>query len=367
MISGALQTISGYQLMRPRTGNYLSNPTFNKRNYPVWTSWNGAIRTSTYYGNTGNFGVGIANWIHYSPVFNQGWSSYVGNLFIKRQPTRQATDRQYHLNTFTTHGFADAATDRVIKMYGSEDLFTGNNPGGGATPNQDLTRSYQNTGAYSASYATPRLVSNSPMGGNGTVLNGSSGALNNYQNWARHEWTQIVTVPQWALKATFGARIKIAADDKLKLYNWCGIYCAEDSIGAVGTGQATRNVNYFGIKKSTDTFTRPTGALTGDMAEYNWNGLSTGTTPQSDPLPNNQFYLTPTTCNVTEHGMLDEDDFEDFTNVEYTFDLTYTGGTNNKIGFTIFFAESIGNMNRNNGDPTGGFQVFNPYLEFSSS
>ena len=69
--------------------------------------------------------------------------------------------------------------------------------------------------------------------------------------------------------------VKIAPDDKLKQYNWCGIYCTEDSYDAPSLGTGSRVVNYVGIKKSTDTYTRKTGTLTGLDAQYNWNGLQT--------------------------------------------------------------------------------------------
>ena len=47
---------------------------------------------------------------------------------------------------------------------------------------------------------------------------------------------------------------KIAEDDKLKLYNWCGIYCTQDVYTTPSLGTGTRYVNYFGIKNSNQLY-----------------------------------------------------------------------------------------------------------------
>jgi hypothetical protein len=338
--------------------NVLLNVSFNKRNYPVWTSWNGVYYDNTYVFNTGSF-KGIAHWVHYSPVFNQGWSTYVGNLFVRKRYDQANNNTHMMKRFYTDHGFADAAEDRIMKIYGAEDYFPNNYPTNARQ--LQLTRSYNLTGKYPNTYGAPRFVSNTTSV-DPTVFHGGSGALYYYNNWARNEWMQIVNIPDTAVSVTFGALIKIAPDDKLKWPNWAGIYCCQDSNNASGTGNATRHVNYFGIKKSTDTYTRPTGTLTGDMAEYNWNGHAVNdVVSTSTPLN----YVTPTTLYVTEHAMLDEDDYEDFRRVEYTFNLQ--SGTGRKLGFAIFFAESIGNMRRQAGDTTGGFQVTDPHLKINFS
>ncbi len=347
------------KLAHPNGTNYLLNPTFAKGNYPVWTSWNGMVSSSSYQNNRGSYGIGIANWLHYSPIFNQGWSTYVGNQFVERKLSyiNNGSPSSPSMNVPYTavHGFYDAQQDRVIKLYGADNL---HESGLTQQRNNDMTRAYNLTGAYAGSSGPPRVVSNTTTA-SGLYLNTGSGSPYNYFFWSRHEWTQVVSVPDSATSVTFGARIKIAEDDKLKLYNWCGIYCTQDVYTEPSLGTGTRYVNYFGIKNSSDNFTRPTGTLTGDMAEYNWNGLQNILPPSGS----NHYYFTPTTTHVTEHAMLDDDDFDDFKRVEYTFNLN--SGTQRKMGFTLYFAESIGNMKRANGDFTGGFQVFDPTVEFS--
>lgn len=341
-------------------GNALLNPTFNKGNYPVWSSWNGMISSSSYQNQRGSFGIGIANWIHYSPIFNQGWSTYVGNQFVERklQYINNGSTASAAMNVpySAIHGFYDGQQDRVMKLYGSDNLHEYGQYA--HQRNNNMLRSYNYTGAYAGTTAPPRVISNA-ANTSGTVLNSGSSSAYNYFFWGRHEWTQVVPVPDSATSVTFGARIKIAEDDKLKIYNWCGIYCTQDTYTAPVLGTGTRTVNYFGIKKSNDNYTRKTGTLTGSDAQYNWNGLQNDI-PSSG---NNHYYFTPTTTHVTEHAMLDDADFDDFKRVEYTFNLN--SGTGRKMGFTLFFAESIGNMKRANGDFTGGMQVFDPTVEFS--
>ena len=61
--------------------------------------------------------------------------------------------------------------------------------------------------------------------------------------------------------------------------------------------------------------------------------------------------------------MLDQDDYEDFTKVEYTF--TLNSGTNRKIMMHIFFAENAKYMYDEDTELTGGFQYYDPFIEFS--
>ena len=344
-----------------KPNNALLNVSFNKRNYPVWSSWNGPYYNSTYVNQTGSF-KGISEWIHYSSTFNQGWSTYVGNQFLDKVVTFLNSETggnspKMNVPYVETLGFSAAAQDRIMLMYGAEDYFPNNYPT--SARQTTLTRSSNLTGAYPNTFGAPRFVSNTYSNSSGTTLNGSAGAMYYYFHWARHEWMQIVDVPDNATSVTFGALVKISGDDKLKRYNWCGIYCTQDTEINTNLGTATRYVNYFGIKKSNDTYTRPTGTHTGYIAGYNWNGHA------SNVRPNNGFsvkYLTPTTLHITEHAMLDQDTVEEFKRVEYTFDLE--SGTGRKMGFNIFFADSIGNMRRSVGNTTGGFQVTDPHVEF---
>ena len=349
--------------LRLKPNNALLNVSFNKRNYPVWSTWNGVYYNNTYVHQTGSF-RGISEWIHFSSTFNQGWSTYVGNLFLEKTTNWLNTSTGSVANTpkmnipYTSqHGFSDPAQDRIMLMYGAEDYWPNNYPVDARQTT--LTRSDNLTGAYPNTYGTPRFVSNTTANPSTTHLNSSFGAMYYYNHWSRQDWMQIVDVPDNATSVTFGALVKIADDDKLKQYNWCGIYCCQDTAINTSAGTATRYVNYFGIKKSNDGYSHPTGTVTGMEANYNWNGNA------SNVRPSNGFsvkYIVPTTLHITEHDIIDEDTVAEFRRVEYTFDLE--SGTDRKMGFAIFFAESIGNMRRQFGETTGGFQVTDPHVEF---
>ena len=77
----------------------------------------------------------------------------------------------------------------------------------------------------------------------------------------------------------------------------------------------------------------------------------------------------PETVHVVEHAFLDEDNFEEFQLIEFTFvPVRSVGETFNHANFNIFFAENASNMNANleaDGELTGGFQVFDPYVKFN--
>ena len=54
------------------SGNALLNSEYDNDNYPVWTSWNGVKYGSSTIRQIGVY-KGLANWVHYSPLYNQGY------------------------------------------------------------------------------------------------------------------------------------------------------------------------------------------------------------------------------------------------------------------------------------------------------
>ena len=75
------------------------------------------------------------------------------------------------------------------------------------------------------------------------------------------------------------------------------------------------------------------------------------------------MFYTPETFSATEHAMLDQDNYEEFTKVEYTF--TLNSGTSRKVLMHIFFAENAKYMYDEDTELTGGFQYYDPFIEFS--
>ena len=321
------------------SGNALLNSEYDNDNYPVWSSWNGIKSSSTYNRHVGVM-VGLANWVHYSPLFNQGYSTYIGNQFLFLDRRRSPNDLA---------GFRAGYQPRVIKLYGAENLWGS----ASSVSNDNADRGDSNTGIFTNA-GSSRIVSN-------TTLSSidSSTSMTSTNCWSRvTEWQQHLSIPDNCTSIKFGAQIRVQSTDKLKPLNFAGIYCAEDA-GSAGTYY--RNVNYFGIRHTDATFSLPTGTLTGDPGKYNWNGLVVG-----DGHPYHRFY-TPDSTTVTEHAMLDQDDYEDFKKVEYTFTPQGGPGQFRKMSLNIFFAENTSYLKAAAGDLTGGFQVYDPFVEFLTS
>lgn len=328
------------QQASPYTGNGLINTLFQHGNYPTWTVSNGV-----YVDNAteveGTFAP-IRHWMHYSPLFNDGYGAFVGNFFLDRfEP--------YELVGYVP----DDGDPRVMKMYGAGYLWDNE-----FFDNEDPDRADFFNG-HSDDAALCKLISNTTL----PVINGST-QMSNTGLWVRHEWTQRFYVPVTAGSVTVGARVKISADDKLRPLSFAGI-----STTQVGTFNVDdRHVNYVAIGDDNPSYTLPTGTLTGDAGEYNWNGLSAR--PQDDPSSPTNGTHTPyqmqATAHVTEHAFLSQDDFEDFQLIEFTFvPERSTGETHNHVNFNIFFAENASYADSADGELTGGFQVFDPYVKFN--
>ena len=324
------------------SGNALLNSQYDHDNYPVWTSWNGIKFSSTYNRNIGVF-KGIANWVHYSPLFNQGFSTYIGNqfLFLDRRPSPN-----------DLAGYLAGYQPRVIKLYGAENLWGPGQVSQGSVSNDNADRGDSTTGIFTNA-DNSRIVSNTTLSSIS-----SSTSMTSTSCWTRStEWQQHLSIPDNCTSIKFGAQIRVQSTDKLKPLNFAGIYCAEDSNPAGGAH--FRYVNYFGIRHTSATFSLPTGSLTGDQSGYNWNGLKV-----ADSYGYHRFY-TATQTAVTEHAMLDQDDYEDFKRVEYTF--TPQSGTNRKMSLNLFFAENTSYLKAAANGLTGGFQVYDPFVEFLTS
>jgi len=331
--------------------NNLANSKYEKNNYPVWTAYNGTSPSndSTYENHKGPWYT-FAFWRHYSTLFNDGYGSYVGNHMLNRVAEHNGTNRGENVLL----DFSADAQPRILKMFGAESLFTGNTSGPG---NNNADRGNGTTGEFN-NMNTCRVVGNTGSSPGGDYINNaitSSTSMNNTSLWCRKDWTQIIDIPDNATTVKFGAQIKVGANDKLKAYNFAGIYCAEDNITT-----KTRTVNYFRIRHSTGLYSLPTGTLSSSASPYNWNGLTTSGAVDSF---DNIKVFTPASTIVTEHASLNQNDYEEFKPVEYSF--TPQSGTNRTMSFNLFFAENAYNLYQAAGDFTGGFQVFDPFVEFS--
>ena len=327
----------GLFLDKSSTNNELLNSNYDQDNYPVWTGYNGVLSDSSSIHDYDSYSR-LANWVHYSALFNEGYASYIGNLF------------KYHYEPYATDGFNPYdPVPRSILVYGAQSLFQGST----SVNNDNPDRGANTTGNFSNTNDT-RIIGHVAQGV--TVTSGSDMAQTNM--WTRStEWQQHLDIPDNVTSIKFGAQIKVDTNDKLKALNFAGIYCAEDNISS-----KSRHVNYFAIRHTSASYTLPTGSLGGSYAQYNWNGLRADHGTESN---GNVGFFTPTSLNITEKAMLDQDDYEDWQKVEYTF--TPQSGTDRHMTFNIFFAENTSYLHDSPAGNTGGFQVYDPFVEFTTS
>jgi hypothetical protein len=347
-----IAAVKGRLMGESSFSNELDNSRYTMNNYPVWTTFNGyqPNNDASYVNQTGTWKT-FGYWRHYSPLYNDGFGSYIGNQLLDRYARHNGTETERGDHRLLP--FLSGSAPRVLKIYGAESLFTYN----WGPSNNNADRGNGTTGEFTNQNNT-RVIGNTGNSQGGNYITGSIGtgtSMYNTSLWTRYDWTQIVDIPDSATTVKFGAQIKVAADDKLKTYNFAGIYCAEDNYTT-----NTRVVNYFRVTASSPPYSLATGTLSSSASPYNWSGLTTsGATDNS----NNLKIFTPASTVANELASLNQNDYEEFKKVEYTF--TPQSGTNRKMSFNLFFAESAFYLAYAAGNPTGGFQVFDPFVEFS--
>jgi len=346
-------TALGGLLAESTLSNELDNSLYGMNNYPVWTTFNGFKPSSdaSYINNAGTWKT-FAYWRHYSALYNDYYGSYIGNQLLDRAANANNADRGDH----ELLPFYSGSEPRVLKIYGAESLFSGNAGRGPVNDNAD--RGNGTTGEFTNQNNT-RVIGNTGSSQSGNYITGSIGtgtSMANTSLWTRYDWTQIVDIPDSATTVKFGAQIKVAANDKLKTFNFAGIYCAEDNYTS-----NTRVVNYFRVKANSSPYSLATGTLSSSASPYNWSGLTTS--GATDSSGNNLKIFTPASTIANELATLNQNDYEEFEKVEYSF--TPQSGTGRKMSFNLFFSESAYYLYAAAGDPTGGFQVFDPFVEFS--
>jgi hypothetical protein len=323
---GVIAASRGEGLEDSSTSNALVNSKFNNDNYPVGYTYPNNPQTQNYRQNSG-VTTQQASWASGSSLYfvSPPYTTMLGNQYL------------YSWGDYELAPFKAGFIPRINKIYGVSNLFKGN-----TVSNNNADRGagwYGNIG----NVLRTRIVNHTTL----TTINANT-SMDHTSIWVDStKWSQVVDVPDSATTVKFGAQIRIPSGDKLRLLNWAGIAITQDSSN-------DRTVNYFGIRHTNATFTLPTSESTNNKG-YNWAGL--GTT-----ISNSVFY-TPETFTATEHAMLDQDNYEEFTKVEYTF--TLNSGTSRKIMMHIFFAENAKYMFDEDTELTGGFQYYDPFIEFS--
>ena len=345
--------------------NFIRNATFNySDDYSVGHTYNGQCDPNAVE-PFANYQIGVnmraPYWRHYSPLFtnpagNQFYS-YIGGFFLNKNVphnqigARPITDANSVLNHIV----------RSWKSFGSGSLFGTGTQGTFGLSNDNADRGSATTGRFSNPSGQMRIVSNTSL----SSIDGNT-SMNNTAIWIRDEHFQITQVPDNAVTAKVGMKCRIRVDDKLRPLNWCGFYVWSENAGA-----KSRIVDYCRIRNTSGNTTVPTGSLTGDPAEYNWNGSAHHNTAGS--LCDNLSTLhlgrtcaafTPTAVTATEKLTIDQDDIESWTDLEFT--ITLQTGTSRTLGFAYFFAENASYMYAaaGVGINSGGFDVFEPYVTF---
>ena len=332
-LSGGLVAVSrGEGLEDSSTSNALVNSKFNNDNYPVGYTYVDNEQALTYQQNSG------------VETFLPAWASGSSLYFIDPQFATMCSNQYlYSWGDYELAPFLAGFIPRINKIFGVSSLFSGST----TINNDNADRGAGNYGFVNG--ANSRIVGHTTL----TTID-SSTSMDNTAIWVDStKWCQQLNVPDSATTVKFGAQIRIPSGDKLRPLNWAGIAVTQDTFGPNST--PWRFVNYFGIRHTNATFSLPTSGSLGNPG-YNWAGQGVDA-PVSSP-----FY-TPEVFTATEHAMLDQDDYEDFTKVEYTF--TLNSGTSRKIMMHIFFAENAKYMYDEDTELTGGFQYYDPFIEFS--
>lgn len=353
-MSSSIIMAKGFRVPDERTGNEVLNSTFDQDNYPVWASYNGVITSSGTTHSTNTFG-GIASWLHYSPIFNQSsYASHIGNLFYNVHE-----EEPHPTDSFIANGYP-----RSIKIFGAQNWY--DFMGSGIT-NDHVQRG---DGVYGEHYTGGNIRTMNHTTYNPTFLSNTAHAAATYggtngvanQCWTHSTaWAQNISVPNSATTCKFGGYIKVDPNDQLAGANWGGMYVAQTYIESTNY---VRNVNYFGVRNSNQNFQLPTGTFGGDgigdrFASMQWGGLKAGTGGLSTTIP----YWNHNKVVMNQHAFLDAEDYPSFSPVEYSF--TLQSGTSRTIQLGIFFAEHTYRIENSVTGNTGGFDVYNPYVEFS--
>ena len=329
--------------------NALKNSLYDESNdYYVGYGYNGLAdpNLSPPY-RSNQFGVNKVApfWRHYCPTFvspsNNSYYTHIGGHWLDANPPYQLQDA------------GGAAFQRVWKSFGAGSLFGSGTQGTHGLSNDNADRGDDTVGYHSGGSST-RIVGHTTL----STIDGNT-SMDNTACWIRSdEWYQGINVPDTAVTCKAGMKVRIPPSDQLRPYNWCGYYVWSES-----NNGTSRIVDYVRIHNTTGGFTLPTGSLTGDQAEYNWNGMSNEKT-NTDSGSAQPRYSTPSSVTANEKLTIDQDDVGQWTDLEFT--VTLESGTSRKIGFGWFFAESAKYCYDADADLSGGFQVFNPYVTFHS-
>ena len=305
------------ELVPSVVGNVLEHPTYDVADTPPMGSQFAGV---TYFDDWGQLSQLYTNTVD--------TQTFVGNNFLANFPAFKDLG-----------GGALSAQDKVLKLYGSGSDF-GLTSGNNSNHNQSR--------GYTGNDATNRI----PLVG--MSESATIGTFPDNTCWCRNEWTQSVDIPDSATKVTFGAYIRVPADDDFRAKNCGGIYIAQWTNLSYPTFY---NINAITAKRDADSFTFFTGfATTGIASQRQWSGLRPDFISSSDKRRWND------NANVQSRDYVSASDHRQFRKV--IKEVTLASGTSRKMTFNLFFGENQANIDETDTD-SGSIHFYQPFVIFS--
>lgn len=260
-------------------------------------------------------------WRHCSPTFTSGaYKSLAPKYYLK------AEEPNYALNP------SDPLQKRVVQMNG-----IGSNLDAGLN---FLDRSY------------PGM----PMK---QITNTIAGTTSPATDWVKYEMIQTVSVPVGATTMSFGAMARVRASDALRPLNFAGIYVYSGT-----TGPSSWSVDYATIcGSSVPSLIGGTGGYTTyselvgppyENSLFMWAGL--------DLDSGTRFSQT---IKVRKRSQELATAYSDWKQLSVTTSLPRQSPNDNRVAFSMFFAENHSYLTEASPPPSGSVWFYNPYVTFS--
>jgi len=303
------------ELIKGIPGNAIMKPTMNfpEATPPFGESFNGVRKFGT--------------WWHFGQLFisDANYATYTGNNWSANFPA------------FKDLGGANLDNQKkVLKLYGAGTNFPD-------TVGSDKQNIDNERGLYNNYLPLVAFAETSP-----------AAAFGSTSVWCKHGWCGTINVPNHVASITFGAYVKVPADDDFRDKNCGGMYLHQDTNAGP---DVDAKIDAIIVKKSTDSMSLVTGALSqGADSIQQWSGMPS--TFVRNGVPSARKNLNTDVRSITYEN---NTDYRQWKKIEKT--VTFAGATT-RIGFELFFGENQSNLDES-GTPTGAILFYNPFVIFN--
>lgn len=304
------------ELIKGIPGNAIMKPTmdFPEETPPFGEAYNGVREFGT--------------WWHFGQLYlsNANYATYTGNNWSANFPA------------FKDLGGSNLDNQKkVLKLYGSGTNFP------------DATDDRSNTD-------NTRGESDSNLPLVGFAETSPAATFGSTSVWCKHGWCGTVNVPNSVASITFGAYVKVPADDDFRDKNCGGMYLHQDTNAG---SDVDAKIDAIIVKKSTDSMSLVTGALSqGANSIQQWSGMPSVFVRNS--VPSARKNLNTDVRSITYEN---NTDYRQWKKIEKT--VTFAG-VSSRIGFELFFGENQSNLDES-GTNTGAILFYNPFVVFKDS